>query len=70
MSLLLLREEKRSLKAVLGHRHVVLLDTEIPWLYFCSNQEEGREVILCLAGSLPHLPCVSERCLFTAQQDT
>lgn len=48
MSLSLLREEKRSLKAAWGHRCDVLLVTEIPWLNSSSNQSEGREVISCL----------------------
>lgn len=65
MSLLLLSEEKRSLKAVLGHRRVILLDIDVSWLNFSSNQEEGREVILCLAGLMPHLLCMSERCNYS-----
>lgn len=65
MNLLLLSEEKTSLKAVLDHRHVVLLDVEVSWRNFSSNREEGREVILCLAGSMPHLLFISERCNYS-----
>lgn len=65
MGLLLLSEGKRSLKAVLGHRCVVLLDVEVSWLNFSSNREEGREVILCLAGLVPHLLYISERCNYS-----
>lgn len=38
-----------------------LLDI-VCWLDFSSNQKKGRKVTMYLAGVIPRLLCVSERC--------
>lgn len=43
----------------------VLLDIKVSWLNFSGNQEEDREVILCLAGLMPHLLYLYKRCNYS-----